>query len=161
MKALFLSIALTISVLSFSQSPNHESCGEMEVETPDELKAFEPCVVYYSKHALDAPLNTEDFAVEKSRLAVFIWMTKTPDYSFVLPSAITKFEKKNSGLMTILFCCLALEALEGKGDYESAAYERFAAYCKDPKNEVKQTKHIKKLIAAAEKDNLTNFMETY
>jgi len=158
-------LLIALFIFSFQLSAQDISdCYVVSLEKVEDVNNAEPCVLKLADFVLNHPLHVEkdekevDFAVD----VIIGWMKATPRYGFTLNSKMLKLadpDNDNVLLFRIYMATLAKAALlRGKTD-NKYALELFVNYVKNPKNKVKQTKAIKKLIKNWEKGKIDAYIK--
>jgi hypothetical protein len=161
MKKLIFLILLATTFLSVRADV--DSCLSVTLATEKEIKAAEPCIIELSDFVLGKSLQTQNTDVGEAMKIVMDWVEKTPDYTFTLNEHILKCcDKKadnNIRLYGVYLSCLSKAALTNKGDYKKDALEMFVNYARNPKNKVKETSEIKKLIKAWDEGKVDKYLK--
>ncbi len=155
---------LTITAIAKTQTlPDYESI-KLEVKS-DYNENANNAALQAANHLLGTPLEKDDIARLRSAQYLIKWMTGSPDYTFALDEQATRFTKKNSDLLILYMAAMSKYVLENKTDAADAvkvkinSLKLIAQYAKDPKNKVKQTSELKKLIEADEKGELNAYLK--
>jgi len=162
MKHLLLFVILFVSFQISAQEI--DECLDIPLQKAEEVNQAEPCILKLSDYVLSQPLQGGKNQ-GKSQLAlakVISWMSVTPHYTFELKdNKLMKIfqDKENELLFGIYMVTLTKAALTKQKPDAKYALELFVNYVKNPKNKVKQTKAIKKLIKDWEKGKIDAYIK--
>jgi hypothetical protein len=164
MKQLLITALLfSISTSIFAQNDScNTSLADFIVMNENQLKEYEECILEISEFVLSEPLRndeTED-TLQSSGLILFMWMLKTPDHLFAFNKHMGKLSKGNSGLDYVYYSALVNSALNGDPDHHETALKTMVEWVRNPKNNVKQTGKIKKLLVAWESGQYSKYLSS-
>jgi hypothetical protein len=157
-KLLLLTVSALFSLACLGQDSIR--CDSVSLNTPEEIKKAEPCVIIAADYVLSKPLHDNSNMYNIYRQLIITWMGSTSDYSFSLNSnilALTK-EEHNELLFGVYAACLAKSALQNKTNFVEEAVKLFADYVANPDNKVQQTANIKKLITSKKENKLEKYL---
>ena len=132
----------------------------IKLEKTADYKVAEPFVLQTSTYLLSVPFKRESPDRLSSLRFISKWMNGTPDYSFVFDQITDKIGKDNYDMLGIYMAALAKYTLENKLTSRDPKLARLNAlilllnYCENKDNNIKMSKHLKKLSEAREKGQL-------
>jgi hypothetical protein len=148
----------------FAQSETDFS--KVSVKTDADCKTAEPKVIEAANLVIANSLHIDNKSVFAARSFIITWMSATPDFTFGLDDKITKLsDDKNILLMGVFMACEAKFALENRDKSKDekevlkGSYSMLAEYCANEKNEVEQSKAVKKLLEAYKADKMKEYVK--
>lgn len=156
----FLSLTL-ILFLHYNSCPAQsvETCLHAKVETVEECEKAETCINKLCDFTLEYSLFPDKQEVIAARYLILKWMNITMNYGFTLSEhLIPLFKGENSLLIDVYMTCLAKGAFISREHQDYEGLSLFVKYIKDPKNQVSQTKDIKKFVKDWEKGNAKKYV---
>ncbi|WP_179416080.1 hypothetical protein HDF19_08670 [Mucilaginibacter sp. E4BP6] len=161
MKKLLIFFLLTIAVgTGFAQSvPKFD---QYKFNKDSDYKLADSAVLQTANFLLSTPIDQNIPVRLKAGQFVMRWMEGTPDYTFSLEQAPTKYLSGNVHLMLLYMTSMAKYALETRSSDVKAitinGVKTLLAYVNNPVSNVKKDKNLKKLSDANDKGNLEYFL---
>ncbi len=148
-KQIITIVLLALTAISL-KAQDHTNLPALKFEKAEDFSALESKVLESATYLFDHPVTDKQENRSTASANVLVWMIGTPDYTFELGEDFTDFSKGPDYLGGLYMASLVKAALENNALTPSAINERgryiFLMYCKDPKNNVKQNKSIKKAL---------------
>jgi hypothetical protein len=161
MKKLLIFFLLIISIgTGFAQSlPKFD---QYKFNKDSDYKLADSAVLQTANFLLSTPIDQNIPVRLKAGQFVMRWMEGTPDYTFSLEQAPTKYLSGNVHLMLLYMTSMAKYALETRSSDVKAitinGVKTLLAYVNNPVSNVKKDKNLKKLSDANDKGNLEYFL---
>jgi hypothetical protein len=164
-KITFVFLLLLFGQLSFGQSLPDFSSLKLE-KREDFNAAANEAALQAANYILSSPVDNKNNDRLLSVVYVIKWMEGTPEYSFTFGGSELKFIKKNDDLLPLYMAAMVKYVLENKADSKDQSKIKLNAskmviiYSKDPKNNVKITKELKKMMEADDKGTLAEYLQS-
>jgi len=157
MKKIFcLALSLFSIVVAFSQTITNYD--QIKLDKADDYKMADTFALQAANFLLLNPIDNAENDRLKSSQFLLKWMTGTPDYRFTFGES-TKILNDDIDLMgvylasTVKFCLDNKSLSKDQDKIKIGTWKILLSYCDDPKNNVKLTKKLKKLIEANKNKN--------
>lgn len=161
MKKIILTIfAAALSIVAYSQ--DFSGLKDYQFASKEEYKAKEPQLKECVQYLLSKPYDKNDVNRQIAQQFMVIWMTGTPDYTFIIGKGyeFVSAKKSDADLMVIYFAGMISFVLDNPDKAkdvpaaEKAAIVKVVDYYADENNNLKPGKQIKKLIEAKKQGKL-------
>jgi len=144
-------LVILLSIVSFSlHAQENIDYSAIKLETEADYKNAEPTVLTAANYILSTPANAEGMERMHAIQFILVWMEGTPDYMFDL-DAMEKLDNEVDQT-TAYLAALSKYVLLNKDTYMNdllgtklGSMELFINYSMKNKNNVKQTRKLKKL----------------
>lgn len=152
-------LAMLIGMISYNGfSQVSTACISIQIETSEEAKEAEACVLEIANFILTQNLffTSEDFP--KMKRDVLRWINRTMSYTIdINPNIVAFCTKKNENLLPVFHAALAKAALSGSTNFHRQAAVILAEYIKDEKNNVRHTGPVKRFLTAVESGKFAQY----
>jgi hypothetical protein len=135
-------------------------CKGTSLDTPEEVKKAESCVLTAADYVLTRPLTGNPPMYKTCQAFLITWMEKTPDFSFNIKSEIASLSKdkeESQLLFGVYIACVSKAAVELRKNFEPAAVKALAVYIKNPDHKIKQSSKIKKFLEDCDKNDIDKY----
>lgn len=160
---IFLIILFCLVKDTFSQESVRYD--EIKLETKEDYNEFSNnAALQAANYLLSTPTDSKNILRLQSLQYVIRWMAGTPEFSFTLDAAITKLGKNNDMLLGLYMAAMTKYVLENRAESTNQnaiklyAFKLIILYSKDPKNNVKITKDLRKAIDAYDNGKLDDYL---
>jgi hypothetical protein len=124
----------------FTNAQDFEAWNAIKFTDAADYKAHEGTIVEISNYILRTPHNGNDENQKIAFRTLITWMSGTPDYSFAVDQSIAELMKNNDDVLGV------------------NAFITLLNYCESAENQMKQTKALKKAIAAKNDGTLEKYL---
>lgn len=151
MKKTILIIAILFTS-NISIGQNFSELSTYEFAKTENYKSEENNVLLCTNFLFNNPSDKEVMNRLNSIQFIMKWMAGTPDHTFDLDKKAMKLTKGSSNLLSLYMAAMTKVVLENKGEPLSSdqVYHKsemiLVYYCANPKNKIKPSKQIKKII---------------
>ena len=153
MKRIIL-ILIAIFYFNLSYGQNFKELVNYEFKTLEDYKTETDKVLSCANYLFTNPANSSELNRQVAIQYIMKWMEGTPDYTFEIGQKAMDLTKGNNDLFGLYFAAMTKTVLEEDNTKltNEEIYDRsekiLVDYCSDPKNKMKPSKKIKKIIKA-------------
>ena len=164
-KRLLSLLTLLLAFCTYTQAQDFSALESLNFKSKEDYKLYEPQVQECASYILAKPADDNDPNRQIALQMLVKWMTGTPDYTFEVDGTFAKLMEKNEALLGLYFASMTKFVLENndkatdKNEVKYNSYMLLLSYCENSENKVKQTKELKKAIAAKNKGELKAYLK--
>jgi hypothetical protein len=158
-----LSAIFFLCCFTLTQAQDFEKLKTLELKSKSDYKAIEGEILKCATFILTTP----DEPNENRRLAfksIIMWMSGTAEYSFDIDESLSPLMKNNDSIVGLYMASMSKYVLENpdrsknKSEVKLNSYTYLLDYCEKELNGVKQTKELKRAIAAKNENRLKEYL---
>lgn len=159
---LILSLFLT-AFCSYAQ--DFSALEQVVYKEKTEYRAYQPQIQECANYILSVPVQQDNPNRAAAMRALIVWMTGTPDHTFIVDETASKLMEKNDDVLGLYFAAMTkymLENTDKTADPKEVKYNTVVSllnYCENPTNNVRMTKGLKKAIAEKNKGKLREYLK--
>jgi hypothetical protein len=148
----------------FTNAQDFEAWNAIKFTDATDYKAYEGTIAEISNYILRTPHNGNDENQKIAFRTLITWMSGTPDYSFAVDQSIAELMKNNDDVLGVYMAAMAQWSLGNKAKAKDLralklnAFITLLNYCESAENQMKQTKALKKAIAAKNEGTLEKYL---
>ena len=156
MKNLILTVLITM-ICTVTNAQNFKALAKYEFKTEESYQSERNKVLECANYLFNNPVVKDDINRLVSIQYIIKWMSGTPDYTFDITKEVTDLIGKGQKLMGLYLAGMTKVVLEdddkelSSDEIYSKVKDLLVAYCSDPKNNIKPSKAIKKIIKSKNK----------
>jgi hypothetical protein len=144
--------ALVFLVSMATWAQDYTGLSAIQMTNFEQYKSAEPKVLECCNYLFANPLNSNDANRVQATQFIVRWMEGTPDYSFEIDETVATLTEGRKDLIPLFLAAMTKVQLSqtdkvlSEEEIKEQSINIFIDYCAEPKNEVKPTKEVKRIL---------------